>query len=714
MATITENALDVLKRRYFIKEETTPEQMFGRVAYCVAQAETTQELRDYWEQEFFTSMNDLNWLPNSPTLMNAGTNIKQYSACFVIPIEDSMDNIFDAYKYAALVSKSGGGTGFSFSRLRPKDDKVGSTNGVASGPISWMKIQDIATEQIKQGGKRRGANMGMLRIDHPDILDFIKCKDDGVSLTNFNLSVAITDEFMEAVENGTTFTMRFNGKPYKEVDARWLFNQIVEHAHKTGDPGVVFIDTINRSNPTPHIGEIEATNPCGEQPLLAFEACNLGSINLAKMVKNNEVDWDKLKSVIMIAVRFLDDIIDISEFPVQQVTDIVRGNRKIGLGIMGFADMLCILGISYNSVKAEQLAKKLMLFIQKTSHEYSVELGKEKGVYPNSNGDKKRNAALTTIAPTGTISFIADASGGCEPNFAMVFNRHSPSLNTDYTVVVPVLESRLKELGLYSDELVQKIKANKGQLSGIKEIPKDIQKVFVTATEVSPEWHVRIQAAFQQGVDSAVSKTVNMPSEATIEDVANVYKLAYQLGCKGVTIYRDCSRSSQPLTTGNSASNNNQNENKYTYVKPPMGDAIAHKRKLKGGCGTLTLFLICDENENLCEVWTEASNGGCKANIETISRLTSTNLRANVDPDYICDQLSSAFCKNSWDKTKCKSCGDLIAKEIKRFLEQNKKAEIKEKQVDSNTNMTIDCQHPNMVQSEGCNICPDCGYSKCS
>jgi ribonucleoside-diphosphate reductase alpha chain len=719
---ISENALEILKKRYFIEGETTPEQMFRRVAHHIAQVE--KDNKDYWEEQFYNIMNNLDFLPNSPTLMNAGTKIGNFSACFVLNIDDSIESIFEFYKDAALVCKAGGGIGASYTKLRPNNESVASTQGVASGPISWMKIQDIATEQMKQGGRRRGANMGILRVDHPDIEEFITCKDDGQSLQNFNLSIAITDEFINAVKNDLDFDLRFNGKIYKTIKARELWNKIIYHAWLRGDPGLFFIDTANKYNPTPHIGKYDSVNVCGEQVLLSNEACTLGAINLLNCVEDGAFSYAKLDKIATIGVRFLDNVLDCNQYPTEKIKQMALGNRKIGLGIMGFADVLYKLGISYNSQEALDFAESIMNYIYKVAEQTSFELGKERGFYPNSIDDDKRNACLTTIQPTGTVAIIANVSSGCEPNFALCYKRIAQSMNNqEFYFTNEILKEKLSELGILSNELLQKISNNNGSVKGIKEIPKDVQKIFVTAMEISPEWHVKMQAAFQNnGVDSAVSKTVNMPNNATVQDVEKAYMMAYDLGCKGITIFRDgCRGENQVLTTGSSIPENNQTEAKqYIKVKPPLEEAYGRRRKFKTGCGSIWLKCYVDEKGDLQEIFSQASGGGCKANIETISRLTSLLLRANVDPEQIMDQLSSSFCKTSQDNVKCKSCGDVIAKEMRKFIQQ----EINIVPVDKNNKLQKDisekvealkeCTHPKMIKQEGCEICPDCGYSKCS
>lgn len=548
------NAVHVLERRYLLKDDKgdvieTPLQLFERIAKAVA-------LDPESEEEFLNILVNLEFLPNTPTLMNAGTDIGQLSACFVIPVEDSLTSIFDAVKSMALIQQSGGGTGFSFSRIRPKGDIVKSTQGVASGPVSFMRVFDTTTDIIKQGGKRRGANMGILRADHPDIIEFITAKTKEGLLTNFNISVAVDDKFMNAVKEDSDYELinPRNRKVVKKVKARDIWNLIITMAWRTGDPGIIFIDEINRHNPTPHIGEIESTNPCGELPLLPFESCNLGSINLAKIVKNGSIDWEKLEKTVNIGVRFLDNIIDINKYPLPQIEEITKANRKIGLGVMGFADMLVQMGISYDSDEALRAAEEVMGFIQEKSHISSEKLAQVRGAFPNFPGSiyekPIRNSTVTTVAPTGTISIIGGCSSGIEPLFAVSFVRNVLE-GTKLIEVNPYFEAVAKEKGFYSEELMMKI-AKTGTLAGIKEIPDEVKRVFVTALDIAPRWHVRMQAAFQKYSDNAVSKTINFPNDVDIKEVETAFMLAYELKCKGITVYRYGSKSRQVLYLGDS------------------------------------------------------------------------------------------------------------------------------------------------------------------
>ncbi len=557
------NAMEVLKKRYLSKDDgrnivETPGELFRRVARNVAQGEKTFKSAvsaTEAEETFYDMMRELAFLPNSPTLMNAGTALGQLSACFVLPVDDSIDGIFGALRHMAKIHQSGGGTGFSFSRLRPKGDLVKTTKGEASGPVSFMGIFDAATGVIVQGGRRRGANMGILSCDHPDIMEFIEAKIDRGRFANFNLSVAVTDRFMDAVRRNGTFDLvnPRTGKKDRTVRARTIFDLIVYGAWRTGDPGLIFADTVNRRNPTPALGRIEATNPCGELPLLPYESCNLGSVNLARMVKDGRPDWERMAETIRWGVRFLDDVIEVNNFPLPEIRRITCANRKIGLGIMGFADMLIRLGMPYNSREAEQFARKLMAFIRRESMRTSAQLAAERGVFPNYGksifGRKNlpvRNATVNTVAPTGTISIIAGCSSGIEPLFAISFVRNVLS-GTRLFEINPIFEKVARARGIYKREILAEI-ARWGTLRGIRGIPRDIKRVFVTAFDVEPEQHLRIQAAFQEHCDNSVSKTINLPAESTIDDVRNIYLAAHRLKCKGITIYRYGSRAEQVLS----------------------------------------------------------------------------------------------------------------------------------------------------------------------
>ena len=584
---LTVNAMEVLNQRYLLKDETektieTPAQMFNRIAKAIAGVDKKygQNPKES-EMIFYEMMTRLEFVPNSPTLFNAGTPLGQLSACFVLPVEDSLEGIFGSVRNTAIIEKSGGGVGFDFSHLRPKGDIVKSTKGVASGPVSFMRVFDVATEVIKAGGKRRGAMMGILRVDHPDILEFITAKQKPDFLTNFNVSVAVTDEFMKAVEEDGEYWLinPRNKEKTGRLKAKDVWNLMIKSAWASGDPGVVFIDEINRHNPTPGVGKIESTNPCGEQPLLPYESCNLGSINLSKMVENGKINWEKLKATVREAVHFLDNVIDANKYPLKETDAITRGNRKIGLGVMGFADMLIKLEIRYDSEEALALAERLMKFIEEEGHKKSVEIGEERGSFPNFDKsiykDKykaMRNSTVTTIAPTGTISIIAGCSSGIEPIFAISFIRNVLS-GTRLFETNPLFEITAKERGFYGADLLENI-AKTGSVQKIDGVPEDVKRLFVTALDIAPEWHVRMQAAFQKYTDNAVSKTVNLPSEASVEDVRKVYDLAWKLKCKGVTVFRYGSKPEQVLYIGE--------------IQTKGGKFVSAESEYAGGCPTKT------------------------------------------------------------------------------------------------------------------------------
>ena len=584
---LTVNAFEVLNRRYLLKNKMeriieTPAQLFMRTAKVVAEVDGEYG-GDPKESEkvFYGMMTRLEFIPNSPTLFNARTELGQLSACFVLPVEDSLESIFAAVKNMALIEQTGGGVGFDFSKLRPKGDIVKSTKGVASGPVSFMRVFDAATEVIKAGGKRRGAMMGVLRHDHPDIIEFITSKQKPGILSNFNISVAVTDDFMKTLEEGGEYWLinPRNKEKVRKLKARDIWNLMTKSAWESGDPGVVFIDEINRHNPTPEIGRIEATNPCGEQPLLPYESCNLGSINLSRMVEDGKINWEKLRETVRSAVHFLDNVIDVNKYPLKQIEQMTRGNRKIGLGVMGFADMLIKLGVPYNSEEALQLAENLMKFIEEESHMKSVEIGEERGSFPNFEKsiwkDKYnaiRNATVTTIAPTGSISIIAGCSSGIEPIFAISFIRNVLS-GTRLFETNPLFEIIAKQRGFYSAKLLEEI-AKTGSVQKIEGVPEDIRRLFLTALDIQPEWHVRMQAAFQKYTDNAVSKTVNMPSDASVEDVRKVYELAWELKCKGVTVFRYGSKPEQVLYIGE--------------IKTRETKFVTAESEYAGGCPTKT------------------------------------------------------------------------------------------------------------------------------
>ncbi|MFA5857648.1 MAG: vitamin B12-dependent ribonucleotide reductase, partial [Elusimicrobiota bacterium] len=632
---LTPNALKVLEKRYLQRDENgkvkeTPEELFRRVAHNIAAAdELYGESAKQTEEEFYQSIAALEFLPNSPTLMNAGAKLQQLSACFVLPIEDSMESIFETVKNTALIHKSGGGTGFSFSRLRPSGDNVSSTHGVSSGPISFMKVFNAATEAVKQGGTRRGANMGILRVDHPDVMNFIDCKKEELAINNFNISIAITEDFMRQVESDGEYMLvnPNSGKIVKKLKAREVFDKIVQNAWENGEPGVIFLDRINRSNPTPFLGEIESTNPCGEQPLLPYESCNLGSINLQRIITHTrggkaDINWEKLGKLTRIAVHFLDNVIDVNHYPLERIGQMTRTNRKIGLGVMGFADLLFQLEIPYDSDEALETAERVMSYVRTEAEKESQELAKRRGPFPNfsrsvySSGPVRRNATLTTIAPTGTIGIIAGASSGIEPIFALIYTRANVLDNDELFEINPYFAKALKDAGIYSKELIEKI-AKTGSIQNMDEIPMNIRKVYKTAMDITPDAHVRMQAAFQKFTDNAVSKTVNFANSAKKDDIEKVYRLAYKLGCKGVTVYRDGSRDVQVLNVGQKQADikkgAGKTEDGKTVRKPRLRPKMTHgyTMKMRTGCGNMYVTINEDEH-GPCEIFTQlGKSGGC-------------------------------------------------------------------------------------------------------
>ncbi|MDP2939486.1 MAG: vitamin B12-dependent ribonucleotide reductase [Candidatus Omnitrophota bacterium] len=756
---LSANALKVLEKRYLKKDAEgkvieTPQELFRRIAKAIAQADEhygfNKEDIAKTEEKFYTMMAELDFMPNSPTLMNAGRELGQLSACFVLPIEDSMESIFESLKATALIHKSGGGTGFSFSRLRPKNSVVQSTGGIASGPVSFMKVFDAATQAVKQGGTRRGANMGILRVDHPDILEFITCKESNTDITNFNISVAVTNDFMKRLERGEDYDLidPHTQKIVKRLNSKFVFDLIVKMAHKNGEPGVIFIDRMNEFNPTPALGKYESTNPCGEQVLLPFESCNLGSINLYRMLLKRadkyEIDWEKLKHTVQMSVHFLDNVIDVNKFPLPEIEKNTKLTRKIGLGIMGWGSALARLGIPYDSDEAVKLAETVISFILKEARRKSQELAKRKGCFPafkksifaSDAADKLRNATLTTVAPTGTISIIAGpCSSGIEPIFAISYYRSV--MDKDKLVEVDnVFEEVARELGFFSQDLMERI-AQKGCIQDIKEIPKDVRRVFVSAHDISPEWHIKMQAAFQKYTDNAVSKTVNFPNSASIEDVYQVYMTAYKLGCKGVTIYRDRSREEQVLNI-----ERREEDNKILTIsgkiepRPRPEVTTGTTTKVSTGCGNLYVTINTDENGKPFEIFTQMGKaGGCAASqLEAIGRLVSLALRSEIEVKSIIEQLHGIRCPSpSWEKgARIFSCADAIARVIEKRLgngagitsrvEVSVSLAAKENSAipaiinfnDSNNIVGVcpDCGSA-LQHEEGCSKCHVCGFSKC-
>ena len=760
----SEQAIKVLRERYLDKNSEgevieTPDELVWRVAFTIASAEARfgAELPEIMEtaKSFYQLMGSKKFLPNSPTLMNAGKNNGlQYSGCFVLPVPDSLEGIFDAIKYQAIIHQSGGGTGFSFSRLRQKGAAVKRSRGVASGPISFMKVFNEATQQIKQGGTRRGANMGILRVDHPDVRDFITCKLDG-GLTNFNISVAATDIFMKALAKGEKYDLiePHTGKVIRQEDAREIFDLICECAWKSGDPGMIFIDRVNAgpANPVPSLGPVESTNPCGEQPLYPFDACNLGSIFLNYFVKEENgkqvVDWEELKKTAGESVRFLDDVIEINPYPLQQVWETVRSIRRVGLGIGGWADMLYLLGVPYNSEEALKLAEKVMKTINDAAHEESRELAKVRGAFPLFNesifkdGDPIRNAAITTIAPTGTIGIIADTSGGCEPVFALAYKHmvKNESLNREMFFSDPAFEEVAKREGFWSEKLAAQV-ASTGSVHGVNEVPVEWQKVLVTAHEITPDWHVRMQAAWQKNLDNAVSKTINLPNDAVVDDVAKAYVSAYELGCMGITIYRDGCKEWQVLNVGTKK----EEEEPVVQKGVEMADLRVRPGKLQGNTykvqtpvGTAFVVINADELGNPFEVFINVGKAGSHvmADAEAIGRLISLSLRvpsaypAKAVAEAVVDQLSGIGGADSvgFGNNRVRSLADGVAKVIREYIKTDEQAsdfqnedqpELLATQQElplgkKRGDLCPECGQATLVLEEGCQKCYSCGASKC-
>lgn len=743
---LTPNTEVVLKKRYYRKSPAEKggtledaRAMFWRVASTIAAEEAKYEKStkksDALARDFYSLMTSWKFLPNSPTLMNAGTNLGQLSACFVLPVGDSIEEIFDAVKHAAMIHKSGGGTGFSFSRLRAKESRVGSTGGVASGPVSFLRIFNTATEQIKQGGTRRGANMGILRVDHPDIIDFIRAKEKEGDFNNFNLSVGLTEAFMQAVENGEEYPLISpnSGLEKGRLNARDVFDLLVRKAWESGDPGIVFLDRINRDNPTPAQGEMESTNPCGEQPLLPYEACNLGSINLAVFYKaghNDDtdpaakgIDWKELANTVHLSVRFLDNVIDASQFPLERIADRVRNNRKIGLGVMGWADLLFQLGIAYDSDEGLALGEKVMAFVNDEGHKASQQLAAERGPFPaymeSVFAERKqgpyRNATVTTIAPTGTLSIIANCSSGVEPLFALCFTRNI--LDGEKLVEVnPYFELALTEAGDYSPELMENVVAH-GSIKNMDFLPEKMRRVFVTAMDISGEGHLKMQAAFQRHTDNAVSKTVNLLNNATIEDIHNIYWMAYMEGCKGVTVYRDGCKSLQVLATG-------EGQKKLDGVNSAdvTGTGLVRKRpdvvngftqKVQTGLGFM--YLTVNELDGQpFEVFATIGKSGrsITAKAEAIGRLVSLALRSGVSVRDIVAQIKGIGGEHPVFRGKglLLSIPDAIAWVLeRRYL---KGQQVVTDGYDLERQRCPECDEE-LVFQEGCHICPSCGYTRC-
>jgi ribonucleoside-diphosphate reductase alpha chain len=781
---LSDNARIVLERRYVAKDDSgrpveTPEELFRRVSHNIAQAEARYNPPNVdnslrvaeWERKFLALMESLDFLPNSPTLMNAGRDLQQLSACFVLPVPDSIEGIFEAIKETAVIHQSGGGTGFAFSRLRPRGDRVRSTMGVASGPVSFLRVFDAATEAIKQGGTRRGANMGILDVTHPDIEEFISLKSDMRTLANFNISVAVTEQFMEAVEHDEDYELLNpkDGSPAGRKRARHIFDLLVANAWKNGDPGIVFIDRINRDNPTPRLGRIEATNPCGEQPLLPYESCNLGSLNLARFVRTDgeraRLDWERLAQVIPQCVRFLDNVIDMNAYPIPQIDEATRATRKIGLGVMGWHDALMLLRIPYDSEDALDLGAEIMSFIQAKANDASLELAEERGTFPAWHGSTYepespyRNSTRTTIAPTGTISIIADASSGIEPAFALAFKRShfldpdDPSKLTELREENRYFRVAAHAEGFYSDELMEHVAAG-GTLADwnasnpANPVPDWAQRVFVTAHEIAPEWHVRMQAAFQKHTDNAVSKTINFPYEATGMDVASAFWLAYREGCKGITIYREGSRDYSVLShiTENVKGPEQETSSALDEIEGRLGSiarprpfrehlpderrSITHKFQVHDQEGYVTVGLYADERPG--EIFVKINKEGSTVSglMDAVALLTSVLLQYGVPIEDLSRKLKNTRFEpygrtNNENIPWTTSLVDYIFRWLElKFAPEAARADASYHVLPPGADRAPptdgeptglgcpDCGAP-LVYAEGCLACKACGYNRC-
>jgi ribonucleoside-diphosphate reductase alpha chain len=761
---LTENSLKVLEKRYLRKDAAgkvveTPAEMLWRVASVVAEADReygkSQEEVEKTARDFYRMMASLEFLPNSPTLMNAGTELGQLSACFVLPVGDSMEEIFESVKNTALIHKSGGGTGFSFSRLRPRNDAVKSTKGVSSGPISFMEVFDAATETIKQGGKRRGANMGILRVDHPDIIDFIHCKKDNKRLNNFNISVAVTDEFMAALRENRSYDLVSprTREAAESKNAGIVWNTIAEMAWKNGDPGIIFIDRIEKSNPTPHIGRIEATNPCGEQPLLPYESCNLGSVNLARMLKEEKgrfvIDWEKLHHIIRMSVHFLDNVIDVNRYPLDRIKEMTIVNRKIGLGVMGFADMLMQMGVPYDSEDAVGLAESVMKFISGEGRRMSEELADERGAFPNFRGSvydttgcaPVRNATVTTIAPTGTVSIIAGCSSGIEPLFALSFFRKVLD-GSELVETNAVFEKTARELRFHSEELMRRI-ARSGSCRGVDGVPEEVRKVFVVSHDIAREWHIRIQAAFQKFTDNAVSKTVNFPRSATREDVRRAFELAWDLGCKGITIYRDGSREEQVLNIGRDVHAEKRGPEHIAGMERPRPFAVEGRTyKIDTGRTKHPLYVTVNHERmdggpvRMTEIFFNTGSDAHDQWGRALGYLLSGIFRRSDDPSWVVDDLRKVRdTETSHPSPVFKKTVPSLVAAIGEVINSHMEAigikepttpvdvyceEINSSPAAGDQGRNVyepcpECGGRTLMREEGCRTCrnPSCGYSQC-
>ena len=770
---LTENSRIVLEKRYLRKNSDgeiieTPEKMFERVASAIAEPENLYSETgdfDYWQSRFYEIMHSLEFVPNSPTIMNAGTGAGTLSACFVMGLDDSMEDIMTTAKETAMVQKYGGGTGFALSKIRPKGSPISTTHGQACGPISVLRHLSSVSTLVTQGGKRDGANMAVMDVHHPDILEFIECKLEEGQIHNFNISVGVSDEFMEAVKGGTSYELRDpeSGEVVDKIEASLVFDKVIKGAWRNGEPGVIFLDKVNADNPTLNIGRMTATNPCGEQPLLEYESCNLGSINLTKfVVEDNDVksvDWDRLKEVVHVSTRFLDNVIDANVYSVDKIETMTKSTRKIGLGVMGFADMLVQLNIAYDSEEGLAIGKKLMKFIRSESDEMSKILANERGVFPAFEGSKYdseegfevRNACRLTVAPTGTISMIAGCSSGIEPLFALCYHKHNILGGESLLYVDQGFEKVAKEGGFYSQELLNYL-ADGGSLQERNDVPDWAKRLFVTSSDISPEMHVRMQAVFQESVDSAISKTINFPNSASQDDVRSAYLLAWELSCKGITVYRAGSRDAEVLTAGkekdSSESNNIENSENVRDVSAMLTERQRPKvltgvtERVRTAHGNLFVTINYNEEGKPFEVFASLGKAGSteSAQLEAITRLTTMSLRAGVEPSQIIQHLQGITDEPIWDKgTLVRSTPDAVAQVLSRHLLKNDSGtnvntssdiaqlglftndNVDTAPKESNTNEEVlvkklacpDCSIGVLVHQEGCLRCADCGYNKC-
>jgi len=729
--TPSKTAEQVLRSRYLLKDGSggvveTPEEMFRRVARHVAAAERIFDPNAdvaAAEDEFFEAMRGLEFLPNSPTLMNASTDVGQLAACFVLPLDDSLEGIFEAAKRAALVFKSGGGVGISFSRLRPRGDAVRSTGGVASGPVSFMRIFDTGADVVKQGGRRRGAMMGALRVDHPDIQEFIACKREPGKLTSFNTSVAVTDAFMTALKEDGEYTLvnPRTGRPAGTRKASDVFDEIVRCAHATGEPGLLFIDRMNAANPTPGLGEFETTNPCGETQLLPYESCNLASINLARMVSGGRVDRERLERTARLATRFLDNVVEVNRHPLPEVAELSRANRKIGLGVMGFAEMLIRLGVPYDSEPALEVADRVMRVIDEASLEESRRLAEARGGFPNfedstlAGGPPVRNATRLAVAPTGTLSIIAGVTGGIEPVFSIGLHRRNILDGSEFFELHPLFEEAARREGFLEHRAV-KNSSPLASVQSIEAIPPAVRRLFRTAHDIAPEWHVRMQAAFQAHVDNSVSKTVNLPAGATEDDVRRVFLLAHDLGCKGITVYRDGSRAGQPLSSGKGGEKAEKTRPRKPHPRPDV--LPGRTRKLKTGCGNIFVTITTGEDGRPLELFAKHGKAGVcsQAQCEAIGRLASLALRSDVDPGQIEKQLAGITCHApfGFGPDKILSCADAIARALRLELSHEGQA-TQEEPTHKHQLRTGACPECGaaLAREGHCATCHSCGFTRC-